>query len=375
MNLVSHPAPRGAEGGAAVHLAGRMTDHVFGFLGPATAALAASGVEQVVVLIDAPEYRHLLPLFDPAVKLLLSPDERSALRRWQRLAQAFRGATRRADLRAVHLHGFLPLMVCACAMTGSARRDVPVYYSPHGSKALSALRLLTRPAVWATRAAFLPTAEHPIASVSAEASSLKAMVGHPVALVETPVDPAFFALERGEDEAPLVVGSGRIGTPRSAELVVQMAVLMGGDELRLRFDWIGPVDAVSAMRLKAAGVEVHAVTRIDERAQRLSAAWIYVAPGLSLGFPLHLAEAMAAGLPCVAIDSPMHRSLLRHGDTGLLCSDGEDMLRQVARLVDDRALRIAMGRNARREAEQRFAQARFRDELLAAYEMERRLPA
>jgi len=327
------------------------------------------------VLIDAPEYRHLLPQFAPVVQLVLSSGDGSAWQRWKRLARAFRDATQRDDLRVVHLHGFLPLLECACAMSGRARRDVPVYYSPHGSKALSALHMITRPALWATRTAFLPTAERPIASVSAEASTLKSLLGHPVAVVETPVDAVFFALERREADTPLLVTSGRIESPRSAELVVQMAVLLGGDELRLSFDWIGPVDAVSAMRLKAAGVGVHAVTSIDERAQRLGPGWLYVAHGRARGFPLHLAEAMAAGLPCVAIDSPMHRSLLRHGDTGLLCSDGEDMLRQVARLVDDRELRASLGRAARREAEQRFVHARFRDELLAAYEVERRLPA
>ena len=51
------------------------------------------------------------------------------------------------------------------------------------------------------------------------------------------------------------------------------------------------------------------------------------------------------------------------------------MLRQVARLLDEPELRTTLGRAARREAEQRFAQSRFREELLAAYEVERQLPA
>ena len=357
--------------GVAVHLAGRMTDHVFGFLGPATAALAAIGMQQVVVLVDTPQYEHLLPLFDPSVRVVRSPDSPSAWRRWRALAQAFREATQREDLRAVHVHGFVPLLLCACALTGRARRAVPLYYSPHGSRALGARRLLARPALWAARLAFLPATEHPIASVEAEALRLHAALGQPVRLLETPVDHAFFALRQPEHATARIVGSGRIDDARSADPVAQMAVLLGDEALRLRFDWIGPVDAVSKTRLQAAGVTVHAVTRIDERAQHLAGAWVYVAPGVSLGFPLHLAEAMAAGIACVAIDSPMHRSLLREGETGLLCRDVDELMRQVARLLDEPQLRQTLSRAARRDARQRFAQARFRDELLAAYDLER----
>jgi len=359
--------------GVVVHLAGRMTDLVFGFLGPATAALAATGVKQVVVMIDAPQFRHLLSQFDARVEIVPLPDDRLAPRRWRRLARAFGSTVERDDLRAVHLHGFVPWLVCA--FSAGARRDVPLYYSPHGSKSLDAARLFTRPALWATRAAFVPLVERSIASIAAEASTLQALLGHPVAVLEPPVDRRFFAQRRREAPAPLIVTSGRIEDPRSAEQVLQMAVLLGGEELRLSFNWIGPVDAVSAVRLKAAGVGVAGVTGIAERAARLAAGWVYVAHGRSRGFPLHVAEAMAAGLPCVAIDSPMHRSVLSHGQTGMLCSDGEDMLRHVARLVDDGELRRRLGRAARREAEQRFAASRFREQVLAAYEVEHRLPA
>jgi glycosyltransferase involved in cell wall biosynthesis len=365
MESVTHsvlPYPGGH--GTVVHLTGRMTDLVFGFLGPATATLAASGVKQVVVLTDAPEFRHLLPRFDESVELVLAPAERHPWRRWQQLASAFAHAIRRDDLRAVHLHGVLPLAVALPLLRGR----VPLYFSPHGSKSLGALRVLSRPLLWAARIGVAPSAQRAIASVSAEAPALNA-VGREIAVVETPVEDVFFKAERRESRQPLVVTSGRIEDPRRAELVVQMAVLLGGEDLRLSFNWIGPVDAVSAARLATARVGVFPVTQPDERALRLSSGWVYVAHGRSRGFPLHLAEAMAAGLPCVAIDSPMHRSLLRHGETGFLCENDDDVLRHVAELVDNRVLRRTMGRAARREAERRFAQERFRDELLAAYDV------
>ena len=361
--------------GTVVHLAGRMTDQVHGFLGPATEALSASGVKQVVVLVDAPEFRHLLPRFDASVDLVPLPHERVAWRRWGGLARLFFNTLGRPGVRAVHLHGFMPLVIGTLALLCRGKRRIAVYYSPHGSKSLGALRALTQPALWATRAALLPASERAIASVPMEANALTGLAGFSAAVIEMPVDPGFFHATHREAPVPLVLTSGRIETPRIAEIVVQMAVLMGGEDLKIHFEWVGPVDVVSAARLKAAGVGVWPVTNAEERAQRLSSAWVYVAHGRSRGFPLHLAEAMAAGLPCVAIDSPVHRGLLRHGETGFLCADAESVWRHVARLVDDPELRARMGRAARREAEQRFAHARFCEALLEAYEVERRVSA
>lgn len=43
------------------------------------------------------------------------------------------------------------------------------------------------------------------------------------------------------------------------------------------------------------------------------------------GRPQVMLEAMAAGLPIIASDIPAHRDLLRHGDTGWLCSAAEEL--------------------------------------------------
>jgi glycosyltransferase involved in cell wall biosynthesis len=154
---------------------------------------------------------------------------------------------------------------------------------------------------------------------------------------------------------------------RGAEAFDQLAVLLGGEALGLSFDWIGPVDAVTAARLKAAHVGVFDATAPAGRATRLAAAWMFVALGGDRGFPLPLAEAMAVGLPCVALDLPAYRSLIRHGDTGYLCRSQAEVIDRMAQLADTPSLRERMGRAGRALARERFARGRFEQNLFAAY--------
>src|SRR6185503_9063605 len=120
------------------------------------------------------------------------------------------------------------------------------------------------------------------------------------------------------------------------------------------FNWIGPVNSVSSARLQAANVGLHEAPDDAERASRLSSGWLYVALGGNRGFPLCLAEAMAAGLPCVAIDSPFHRDIVRHGETGYLCRSQTEIIDRIAQLIDTPPLRQRMGRAARTIARERF---------------------
>jgi len=118
---------------------------------------------------------------------------------------------------------------------------------------------------------------------------------------------------------------------------------------------------------KRAGVPVDTIS--EEQASRLSSGWLYVALGGNRGFPLCLAEAMAAGLPCVAIDSPFHRDIVRHGETGYLCRSQTEVIDRIAQLIDTPRLRQRMGRAARTVARERFSEASFRDAVLSAYQL------
>jgi glycosyltransferase involved in cell wall biosynthesis len=81
---------------------------------------------------------------------------------------------------------------------------------------------------------------------------------------------------------------------------------------------------------------------------------ILALPSLVEGLPLAVMEAMACGLPVVAADASAGvRDLVVEEVTGLLAvrGDADDLARQLARLMDDEALRRAMGARAREAAE------------------------
>ena len=350
--------------GRVVHVVGRVTDEVFSFLGPATHALARSGREQTVVMIDEPRHRrHVAGLHDSA-ELMLTPPMRSPFRQWQAMHRACDHAMRAGPLHAVHLHGLLAGLLGANALR-SIGVEVPLFFSPHDSRSVSAWRALGRLPFVVTRP-WLRDARH-AAIVNLPKETHAFADWKATELVESPVGEAFFSLQRSESRHPLIVTGGRMHGVRSPEKLAQLAVLLGGEDLRISFNWLGSVDDISRTRLNAAGVGVFELADANEYAARLSPGWIYVAPGGTRGFPLFLVEAMAAGLPCVALDNLQHRDVIRHGETGFLCTSERQMMECIATLVDNAELRHRIGQAARAAARRRFSEDDFNKKLLAAY--------
>ncbi len=87
---------------------------------------------------------------------------------------------------------------------------------------------------------------------------------------------------------------------------------------------------------------------VASSAEVLSAADLFVSTSVFEGFPMAVAEALAAGLPVVAFDVPGVRDVVRDGVNGLLVPFGDSaaLAEAIARLRDDAPLRERLGRAA-----------------------------
>ncbi|MEZ4688296.1 MAG: glycosyltransferase family 4 protein [Bacteroidia bacterium] len=87
------------------------------------------------------------------------------------------------------------------------------------------------------------------------------------------------------------------------------------------------------------------------------------------GTSFALLEAMAAGLPCLAFESPSLDEVIVDGKTGYLLPPGDEagMAEAIGRLLNDEDLRKQLGENSRKRAFEHFSLERLLNELLSFF--------
>jgi glycosyltransferase involved in cell wall biosynthesis len=98
-------------------------------------------------------------------------------------------------------------------------------------------------------------------------------------------------------------------------------------------------------------------------------AHIAVLPSRREGLPLSLLEAAACGRPLVATDVPGCREVARPGVNALLVppDDAPALSNALARLAEDRDLRVQLGQASRKLVEATFSSGRIQSEIVALY--------
>jgi len=177
------------------------------------------------------------------------------------------------------------------------------------------------------------------------------------------VDGDVFAPARANlrENAPRIVCLGRLERDRGQEhllhafaLVLARQAEVEGPPPRLLVVGDGP----RRERLVSLARHLDIVGGVEFLPARQDVAPLYhvarfvVAPGMRLGAPAVVLEAMASGLPVVASDVGGLRELVTHEETGLLTPAGgvEPLARAMGLLLEDEALCRRMGEAGRRRA-------------------------
>ncbi len=172
-------------------------------------------------------------------------------------------------------------------------------------------------------------------------------------VVAVPNPVAFWPEAPSPLEDPVVTYLGRLSAEKAPGILAEAweQVAVDRHEWRLRFVGSGPL--LDDLRSRALP-RVQFVEPTAHPQSYLLSSSILALPSLVEGLPLAVMEAMACGLPVVASDASSGvRALVQEGVTGLLAvrGDTDDLARQLARLMDDAAMRRSMGAQARIAAE------------------------
>ena len=345
--------------GVTAHLVGRLTPAVLSFLLPAIRASFALGRRQALLYINDGVSDGQMTSIPVDVHRIDVPDSDYRLLRCDALFKAVQHFSRHHKIAVVHAHGLLPALAAARLVQDHAHRSVEVLFSPHSSRILG--WQVARHAIFSgMRLANLGNdGLRVIANVQREARLLAPFGGLSVQVLDCPVSRVFFDTPRAEARRPRVISCNLDSHETALDGFQRAAVLLNDDRLGIEFNWIGDPLAYGAEALRAAGVACFEASTSSFRADRFSTAWLYVAACEERGFPIHLAEAMAAGLPCVALDSEIHRGMIVPGETGYLYGTVREMLSHIGQLVDSQELRQRLGQAARRQAELRFHETDF----------------
>lgn len=351
------------QGLCVVHVAAVEDPNALRVLSRTTHVIAAMGVEQVLVALDQG------PPLDAKWAAALAAEVRPL--RCAGLSLARRIGVLQAELSrllrertpcAVHLHGIVPFLVGTRALKGAVM---------HGRVLCSPNRVRFGPP-WAARLLGRLVQSHlarfdyaPIAASVIEAQALSKLLNRAAEVLPPPVSEPFFAAARHESAQPSILAEG--AGDNAVDIVTRLCVLLNGRHPRVQIMWLGATGPTSAAQLQAATVPLLDAMDDARRAQALAQAWLYLEMSVHDPSTLAVAQAMAAGVPCLVSDIPGHRALIHHGETGFVCTSERDLLEKVVFLLRNRAERRRIGDAARAEAGRRFTERDYQRALLRAY--------
>jgi glycosyltransferase involved in cell wall biosynthesis len=174
--------------------------------------------------------------------------------------------------------------------------------------------------------------------------------------------------------APLAVYTGRLQPSQGLQKLVAAwgPVAARWPNGRLWLAGGGPGRAALRQQIEALNLtdRVVPIDVFDEVDELLTGADLFVSTVPSAGTSVSLLEAMAAGLPVVAGDTPGNRDLISDGRDGLLVpvDDTDAVSEGIIRLIDQPDLAAGLGAAARQHAVEEFSLAKMVEKHVTLFE-------
>ncbi|KAF6255492.1 sulfolipid synthase [Scenedesmus sp. NREL 46B-D3] len=155
----------------------------------------------------------------------------------------------------------------------------------------------------------------------------------------------------GHPEQPLLVYVGRLGAEKNTEALKDILLQVPGARLALVGD--GPQRQELEQMLQGMPVKFMGMMKGQELSEAYASADIFVMPSETETLGFVVLEAMASGVPVVAVGAGGLTDIVTPGKTGLLYSPGQyvQAAQHVRQLIADPDARARIAKTARREVE------------------------
>ncbi|KIG09902.1 glycosyltransferase [Caballeronia concitans] len=352
-----------------VHISEAFGGGVLSMLTQLSNRAAAAGFGVTILHSIRPETPvNFARLFHPAINLVHVNMHRDVhpAKDWTGVWTLVR-ALRQCEPSVVHLHSS-KAGVLGRAAARIAAPNARVFYSPHG---LAFLRRDVAPARQLAYLSFERIAARMggtiVACSASELQEIESRIDPPSALlIENGVNVAEIPPRIEKVDGDIVIGmSGRASYQKNHEAFAELAIRFQAPSVS--FLWIGGNADELPSHAKQAVTCSGWVTR-DRALELTSKLDVYVQTSRWEGMPIALIEAQVAGVPAVVTDVVGNRDVVRHGVTGFVAKNIEEMRTYITRLRDDPALRARMGAAARQSASTRFSMDSIFRQWLSIYE-------
>jgi phosphatidylinositol alpha 1,6-mannosyltransferase len=185
------------------------------------------------------------------------------------------------------------------------------------------------------------------------AQSLRTRTGRPTSLMKHGVDTRLFTpAKRDRHDGALQIGFvGRLSAEKNVRLLVGLErALRSRTDAAFQFVIVGEGSERAWLERRMTAATFAGVLEGEALARAYANMDLFVFPSESETFGLALLEAMASGVPVVAMARGGPTTFVEHRVSGLLAADNATFVEAAVEVATDRSLRCRLGRSARTRA-------------------------